>query len=114
MSSRGLIRWTWASLAILGSMPLMARAGEVVTLTRWADEGVLVQGKGMGEDVVRLIAEARWDPSASRDPARYLIRVAFPDGRVDTGPSPWTTRRVAPGSRSTSWPIRSGTSPPRR
>ncbi len=42
----------------------------------------------MGEDVVRLIAEAEWDRSASRDPARYFIRVAFPDGRVDTRPFP--------------------------
>ena len=88
MSSLGLIRGLWAGLAILGIFPGVARPGDLVVLTRWADDGVLIQGKGMGEDVVRLIAEAEWDRSASRDPARYFIRVAFPDGRVDTRPFP--------------------------
>jgi hypothetical protein len=88
VSSRGLIKVLWAALAILGTWAVPARSGETVVLTRWADEGVLVQGRGMGEDVVRLIAEAEWDRSASRDPARYLIRVAFPDGRVNTRPFP--------------------------
>jgi Sulfatase-modifying factor enzyme 1 len=88
VSSRGLIWGHWAILTILAIMPGMARSGETVVLNRWADEGALIQGKGMGEDVVRLVAEASWDKLASRDPARYMIRVAFPDGRIDTRPFP--------------------------
>jgi hypothetical protein len=88
VSSRGRIRGLLAALAILGALSGSAQAGDLVGLTRWADEGVLIQGKGMGEDVVQLIAEAEWDKSASRDPARYLVRIAFPDGRVNTRPFP--------------------------
>jgi hypothetical protein len=88
VSIRGRFGVFWASLMILGLSPGMARSGDLVELVRWADEGALVRGKGMGDDVVRLIAEASWDRSASRDPARYFIRVAFPDGRVDTRPFP--------------------------
>jgi hypothetical protein len=82
--SRPVKNSVWVILAILGSWPGSARAGDLVHLTGWADEGVIVRGKGLGEDVFRLIAEAEWDRSAPREPGRYQIRVAFPDGRVDT------------------------------
>ena len=80
---RGFIRIGWAGLAIVGLMPGLALAGDLVRLSRWAGEGMVVRGQGMGDDVFALIAEAEWDRAAPRDPGRYLVRVAFPDGRVD-------------------------------
>ena len=90
MASRGLIGGIGFVLTWVGPVLISgAEAADVVVLQRWADEGVLIRGKGMGGDMVQLIAEGAWDRSASRDPARYAIRVAFPDGRVDTRPFPF-------------------------
>jgi hypothetical protein len=83
VASRGLIKTLWATLAIVAIMPGVALSAERVVLKAWADEGLLIQGKGMGDDVVRLIVEASWDPSAPSDPA----------------------------SRSMCWPTRSATRP---
>ena len=88
MSIRGLIKGGWAALLVLGVLPSGVCLGDAVVLHRWADEGVLIPGRGLGADAIRLISEAKWDPSASRDPARYFIRVEFADGRVDTRPFP--------------------------
>ena len=88
MATRGVIGFAWAGLAILAGLPNLARAGDLVHLSRWAGEGVVVRGQGMGGDVFQLIAEAEWDRSAPRDPDRYSVRVAFPDGRVETRPFP--------------------------
>ena len=62
-----------------------ARGAEpVVTLDGWAGQGSLLAGNGHGGDLVRLIAEARWAPGASRNPLDYLIRATFPDGHAET------------------------------
>ena len=88
MARSGQIRGLGVVLAFVGFVSGEARPDDAVVLRRWADEGVLVPGKGMGEDLVLLVAEGEWAASASRDPARYFIRVAFPDGRVDSRPFP--------------------------
>ncbi len=88
MARSGQIRGLWVVLAFVGFVSGEAWPDDAVTLRRWADEGVMVPGKGMGEDLVLLVAEGEWAASAPRDPARYFIRVAFPDGRVDSRPFP--------------------------
>ncbi len=45
---------------------------------------LVFRGQQVSGDVFALIAEAEWDPAAPRDPGRYFVRVAFPDGRVNT------------------------------
>ena len=88
MAIRGAIKGVWAGLAILGLSPGGARAADLVHLSRWAGEGVVFRGQDMASDLFALIAEAEWDRAAPRDPGRYLVRAAFPDGRVDTRPFP--------------------------
>jgi hypothetical protein len=88
VASRGPIIGVWAILLFAGLVPTETRAAEPCTLKRWADQGVLAPGKGMGPDLIKLIAEAEWNASASRDPASYFVRVTYPDGRVDTRPFP--------------------------
>ena len=88
MAIRGVIRGVWAGLAVLGIVPGEARSAELVQLSRWAGEGVVFRGQEMTSDLFALIAEAEWDRAAPRDPGRYLVRAAFPDGRVDTRPFP--------------------------
>ena len=86
-------RWVWGSraaqaalaVAALGAGADLARAADpVVTLDGWAGQGTLLAGGGMGPDLVRLIAESRWDPKASRSPLSYRIRTTFPDGHSET------------------------------
>ncbi len=72
------------------------RAGPVVQLQGWAGEGVLIRGNGQGPDLVQLVAEADWDRAASRDPARYRVRVTLPGGRTETRAFPVET---PPGQR---------------
>ena len=88
MATRGAIWTSWVALAILAVWPETGRAGELVKLTGWADEGDVIQGRGMGVDLFRLVAEAEWDRAAPREPGRYMVRLAFPDGRVDLRPLP--------------------------
>jgi len=90
---RGAVRWlgtlVFGGLAALLDPGTLARGAEpLVTLDGWAGPGALVPGGGMGGDLVRLIAEARWSAGASRDPSRYLIRSTFPDGHSETRPFP--------------------------
>ena len=95
MSSRGIIGFVWSIVVLAG--PISARAADpVVTLERWAGPGDLVSGHGMGADVFLLVAEATWDRSASRLPARYALRITMPEGRVETRPYPVEN---PPGSR---------------
>ena len=84
MAMRGTTRCVWVSLAILGVWSGIGRAGELVHLTGWAGEGVVMAGKGQGDDIFKLVAEAEWERSSPRDPGRYLVRVAYADGRVDS------------------------------
>jgi hypothetical protein len=93
---RGAIKCVLASLAILGVWSEIGRAGDLVKLTGWAGEGSVVNGNGVGDDVFQLVAEAEWDRSASRDVSLYQVRVAYPDGRVDTRAFP---RDYPPGRR---------------
>lgn len=88
MASRGPIVGVLAILLFAGLSPADDRTGEVCVLKRWADQGVVVPGKGMGPDLIMLIAEAEWNAAASRDPASYLVRVRYPDGRGDSRPFP--------------------------
>jgi hypothetical protein len=81
--TRGVIKTAWAVLAILGVWVQDSRAEDLVKLTGWAEETVLVRGSGMTNDIFTLVAEVDWDKSAPREPSKYLVRVAFPDGRVD-------------------------------
>jgi len=86
VSSRGIFGFVWS---IVVAWPMVGQAaGPVVTLDRWAGPGGIVRGHGMGADLIQIAAEATWDRSAPRDPARYAIRVTMPEGRVETRPYP--------------------------
>ena len=85
---RGSLKNFAMVLAILRFPSGDARSADLVRLDRWAGEGSVIRGQAMNGDVFALIAEAEWDRAAARDPGRYLVRVAFPDGRVDTRPFP--------------------------
>lgn len=68
-----------------GGLVATARgADQAVILDGWAGIGTLIPGAGLSADLVRLIAEARWEPNAPRDPLRYAIRATFPDGHSET------------------------------
>ncbi len=88
VTRRGAIWTALTTLASLTTWQGTSQAGELVKLNGWAGEGVVIPGKGMGEDLFGLIAEAEWVRSAPREPARYSIRLAFPDGRVEFRPFP--------------------------
>ena len=88
MANRGVIGRFAVLLVLLGGCPDPVRAGDAVKLLNWAPEGLIVRGSGLGQDLFHLVVEAEWDPSASRSPDRYQVRVAFPDGRVDLRPFP--------------------------
>lgn len=74
----------WAALAVALGVGVARAADPVVTLDGWAGQGTLLAGGGMGPDLVRLIAESRWAPGASRNPLDYRIRTTFPDGHAET------------------------------
>ncbi|WP_435015732.1 formylglycine-generating enzyme family protein [Tundrisphaera sp. TA3] len=61
-----------------------------VRLIRWAGEGVILPGRG-GEDLIRLVAEARWERGQAIDSARFALRVALPDGRIQRSAFPVET-----------------------
>jgi hypothetical protein len=82
--TRDFCKTAWAVAAILGVWAQEGRASDLVKLNGWAEESVLVRGSGMTNDLFTIVAEVDWDKSAPRDTSRYLVRVAFPDGRVDT------------------------------
>ena len=84
MATRGASGRVCAGLVILGLWPGVVRGDSLVKLTGWADESVVVRGSGLGDDVYQIMAEVAWDAAAPRDRGRYAVRVAFPDGRVDT------------------------------
>ena len=69
-------------------MAMAQGAGQPVTLDGWAGIGTLIPGAGLSGDLVRLIAEARWTPDASRNPLEYSIRSTYPDGHSETHPFP--------------------------
>jgi len=79
--------------------PAWARGADLVTLDGWDGQGVVIPGHGKGPDLIRLIAEARWGPTADRDPAKYQVRVILPDGgsesRALPAASPPPNRRFA-------------------
>ena len=61
-----------------------AVGADAVKLERWAVEGTMIRGEGMGADLVLLVAEVSWRADAPRDPAKYAIKVTLPDGLVVT------------------------------
>jgi len=79
----------WATFAVtlgvlVGPASMAPGADRLVTLDGWAGTGTLLRGGGLGGDLVRLIAESRWEADAPRDPLRYAIRSTFPDGHAET------------------------------
>ncbi len=95
MADRGVMGARRAALVLVvvvawwgGSGNLAQAQDKVVTLDGWAGLGTLVPGAGLGGDLVRLIAESRWEPNASRNSLDYAIRSTFPDGHSETHPFP--------------------------
>ncbi len=83
MVTRSAIKSAWVILAILGLGSGTARAGDLVRLTGWAEESFMVRGSSINNDIFTIVAEVDWDKAAPREPGRYLIRTAYPDGRVE-------------------------------
>jgi hypothetical protein len=96
VSTRRGHQGAWFVLGLVASWAEVCLAGPVVQLQGWGGEGSVVPGHGQGPDLIQLIAEAEWDPSASRDPSRYQVRVTLPDGRSETRAYPV---RTPPGRR---------------
>jgi len=80
--TRGAIGWVWASLAILGLWSQDSRRG-ISSSSRLGRGRLDRPRERVSNDVFLLVAEAEWNRSAPRDPSRYQVRVAYPDGRVD-------------------------------
>ncbi len=81
--TRSVTTTAWAFLAILGLWTEVGRAGDLVELKGWAEESAMVRGSSLTNDIFTIVAEVDWDKSAPKEPSRYLVRVAYPDGRVD-------------------------------
>ena len=101
MATRGGIGFVLAMGLVLGSMASgsHSEAADLVKLEGWANQGILIRGEGMSPDLILLVAEAEWDKSASRDPAKYAVRVSLPDGSTQTRAfpvenPPWNRRFV--------------------
>ena len=82
MSPNRLVLSAWVVLALMASR---SEAGPVVELRGWASEGTLIRGMGQGPDLIRLVAEADWDSSASRDPGPIRSGSGCPTARSNPG-----------------------------
>ena len=76
------MRRRFAALAmILVTSPAVAAEG-LVKLERWQGTATAIRNPGPGPKLFELVAEVAWDRAAPREPGRYAIRLALPDGQT--------------------------------